>query len=57
MIEGKIYKIKNKDFPGMFYYGSTTQTLNKRINIYQILLMQKNFIIKDYLVEKIIKKI
>ena len=32
MIEGKIYKIKNKDFPGMFYYGSTTQTLNKRLN-------------------------
>ena len=31
MIEGKIYKIINKDFPGMFYYGSTTQKLKKRL--------------------------
>ena len=31
MIEGKIYKIINKDFPGLVYYGSTTQKLNRRL--------------------------
>ena len=35
MIEGKIYKIINKDFPDKVYYGSTIQELHKRLSTHR----------------------
>ena len=39
---GKIYKITNEDMVGLVYYGSTIQTLNKRLREHKYDCLRKN---------------